>query len=168
MAFLDDFKKLIRPIDDDDDYDYIDNDDDYDEDGFSEELDDEPEYEEPKPKPQPRQASVSKREIHTESYRSPADRVGNGKTKMVMRNPESFDDAAAIAEELVGRKAVLINLELASGDDARRLIDFLSGVAYALGGKIKRFSAKAYILTPSNVDLVGDTVDEFESDGIYF
>ncbi len=172
MAFLDELKKIVRPIDDDDDYDYIENDEEYDDEdeGFSEEFDDEPEYEEPKPKVKPKaQAQVyAKREVRAPAYQSPADRVGSGKTKMVMKAPETFEDAAAIAEELINRKAVLMNLEHANSDDSRRLIDFLSGVAFALGGKIKRFSARAYILTPTNIDLVGDSVDDFESDGLYF
>lgn len=166
MAFLDELKKIVRPIDDDDDY--MENDDYDEEEGFSEEFDDEPEYEEPKPAPQPKAGFARReRERHTSSYQSPADRVG-GKTAMLLRYPESFEDAAAIAEELMSRRAVLMNLEHTSNEDARRLIDFLSGVAFALGGKIKRFSSRAYILTPANVDLVGDSVDDLESDGLYF
>lgn len=168
MAFLDELKKIVRPIDDDDDY--IENDEEFDDEGsgFTEDFDDEPEYDEPKAAPQKSAFARRERESRASTYQSPADRVGSGKTKMVMKQPESFEDAAAIAEELISRKAVLMNLEHASSDDARRLIDFLSGVAFALGGKIKRFSARAYILTPANVDLVGDSVDDFESDGLYF
>ena len=88
--------------------------------------------------------------------------------KLVICKPEAFEEAAEIAENLRDRRAVLMNLEETNKEVSRRLIDFLSGVAFALGGKIKRVSAQAYILTPTNVDLVGDAVEDFESSGIYF
>ena len=58
-------------------------------------------------------------------------------------------------------------LESTSKDIARRLIDFLSGVAYAGDGKIKKVSANTYIITPYSVDLMGDLIDELESSGLY-
>ena len=51
---------------------------------------------------------------------------------------------------------------------ARSLIDFLSGVAYAQDGKIKRIANNTYIITPYNVDLMGDVVGELENNGLYF
>ena len=87
---------------------------------------------------------------------------------MLLRRGKAFEEAAEIAENLRDRRAVLMNLEETNKEVSRRLIDFLSGVAFALGGKIKRVSAQAYILTPTNVDLVGDAVEDFESSGIYF
>ena len=53
-------------------------------------------------------------------------------------------------------------------DVTRRLVDFLSGVAYALDGKVKKIAANTYIITPANVDLVGDLMDELENSGLYF
>ena len=55
-----------------------------------------------------------------------------------------------------------------SMDIARRLIDFLSGVAYAGEGKIKKVAANTYIITPYHVDIEGDLIDELESNGLYF
>lgn len=88
--------------------------------------------------------------------------------ELVLANPETFEEAANIADNLRKKHAVLLNIEKADREVQRRLIDFLSGVAYALGGKIKRVSAQAYILTPTNVDLVGDSIEDFESSGFYF
>ena len=51
---------------------------------------------------------------------------------------------------------------------ARRLVDFLSGCAYAVDGKIKKVAASAYLLTPYNVEIVGDLVEELENNGVYF
>lgn len=50
---------------------------------------------------------------------------------------------------------------------ARRLVDFLSGVAYANEGKIKRVANSTYIITPYNVDILGDLIDELENNGLY-
>ncbi len=63
---------------------------------------------------------------------------------------------------------VVLNLEDTKKEVSRRIIDFLSGVAYANGGKIKRVSTSTYIITPYNVDLTGDEVmDELENNGVY-
>ena len=62
----------------------------------------------------------------------------------------------------------MLNLESTNKDVARRLVDFLSGVAYALDGKIKKVAISTYILTPYNVEIVGDLVEELENSGVYF
>ena len=63
---------------------------------------------------------------------------------------------------------VVLNLESTNKDVARRLIDFLSGVAYAGEGKIKKVAANTYIITPYHVELEGDLIDELENNGLYF
>lgn len=171
MALLDELKKIARPFNDDDDY--IENDeyDEYDEEeeeGFTEEYDDAPEQEAKPSAPRSGVFNRREREVRSAPAFTPADRGGSGKMKLVICKPEAFEEAAEIAQNLCDRRAVLINLEETNKDVSRRLIDFLSGVAFALGGKIKRVSAQAYILTPTNVDLVGDAVEDFESSGIYF
>ena len=88
--------------------------------------------------------------------------------KLKFVHPEQFDEAAEIADSLRAHQAVLMNLEATETDTARRLLDFLSGAAYALGGRVMRVSARAYIIAPTNVDLVGDAVADFESAGLYF
>ena len=60
-----------------------------------------------------------------------------------------------------------LNLESTNKDIARRLIDFLSGVAYAGEGKIKKVAANTYIITPYHVDIEGDLIDELENNGLY-
>ena len=100
------------------------------------------------------------------SYSAPAQEKQKMKLKFV--HPEQFDEAAEIADSLRAHQAVLMNLEMTETDTARRLLDFLSGAAYALGGRVMRVSAQAYIIAPTNVDLVGDAVADFESAGLYF
>jgi cell division inhibitor SepF len=87
---------------------------------------------------------------------------------VVLIKPERFETAAEIADHLRAKRPVLINLETTPKEVTRRLVDFLSGVAYAIDGKVKKVAANTYIITPPNVDLVGDLMDELESSGMYF
>ena len=94
--------------------------------------------------------------------------AGANGMQVVLVKPERFETAAEIADHLRDRRAVLMNLETTAKETGRRLIDFLSGVAYAQGGKIKKVSSNTYIITPSSVNLMGDLMDELESTGFYF
>ena len=87
--------------------------------------------------------------------------------KVVLVKPERFENASEIADHLKDKRTVVVNLESTNKDVARRLIDFLSGVAYAGEGKIKRVAANTYIITPYHVDIMGDLIDELESSGLY-
>ncbi len=88
--------------------------------------------------------------------------------KVVLVKPERFENASEIADHLKDKRTVVLNLESTNKDIARRLIDFLSGVAYAGEGKIKKVAANTYIITPYHVDIEGDLIDELESNGLYF
>ena len=88
--------------------------------------------------------------------------------QVVLVKPERFENAAEIADHLREKRTVVLNLEQTHKDIARRLIDFLSGVAYAQDGKIKKVAISTYIITPYNVDLLGDLIDELENNGLYF
>ena len=81
--------------------------------------------------------------------------------------PERFENASEIADHLREKRTVVMNLESTNKDVARRLIDFLSGVAYAGDGKIKKVAANTYIITPYSVDIMGDLIDELENNGLY-
>ena len=87
--------------------------------------------------------------------------------KVVLVKPERFENASEIADHLKEKRTVVINLESTNKDVARRLIDFLSGVAYANEGKIKKVAMNTYIITPYHVDIMGDLIDELESSGLY-
>ena len=160
MGFMDELKKLARPYaeDEDDDYDDYDNDD----------------YEDEEPEPTPPRRSVSRpepiRPAPTESRRN--GKVVNIHTtaqlQVVLVKPERFDNVSDIAEHLREKRAVVLNLESTNKDVARRLVDFLSGCAYALDGKIKKVAISTYIITPYNVDIMGDLVEELENNGMYF
>ena len=87
--------------------------------------------------------------------------------QVVLVKPDRFDNVSDIAEHLRNKHAVVLNLEATNKDVARRLVDFLSGCAYALDGKIKKIAISTYIITPYNVDIIGDLLDELENSGVY-
>ena len=139
MGFMDELKKLARPYAEDDD-------------DFDEELD----------------SGVSNRSEAPARERYSDTSLDSGYSRGSERSSsDRFDNVADIAEHLREKRAVVLNLETASKDVARRLVDFLSGCAYALDGKIKKIAASTYIITPYNVDIVGDLIDELESSGLY-
>ncbi len=88
--------------------------------------------------------------------------------QVVLVKPERFEDASSIADHLNAKRTIVLNLESANKDVTRRLIDFLSGVAYANNGQIKRVANSTYIITPYNVGIMGDLLDELESSGVFF
>ena len=153
MGLMDELKKIIHPYDDED-YDY--------EDDFEE------------PAKESRSLFDDRKEERREERRSEDrhNKVVNihatTQLKVVLVKPERFENASEIADHLKEKRTVVLNLESTNKDVARRLIDFLSGVAYAGEGKIKKVAANTYIITPYHVDIEGDLIDELESSGMYF
>ena len=90
------------------------------------------------------------------------------KLQVVLKKPEHFDEATLIADELIDKRTVVLNLEATLREEAEKLICFLSGVAYSNGGKLKKIANNTYIITPYNVDVMGDLLDELESNGMFF
>ena len=88
--------------------------------------------------------------------------------QVVLVKPDKFENASEIADHLREKRTVVLNLESTNKEIARRLLDFLSGVAYANEGKIKKVAISTYIITPYNVDILGDLIDELENNGMYF
>ena len=88
--------------------------------------------------------------------------------QVVLVKPERFEDASAIADQLNAKHTVVLNLESTGKEISRRLVDFLSGVAYANNGQIKRVATSTFIITPYNVDIMGDLIGELENNGVFF
>ena len=88
--------------------------------------------------------------------------------KVVLVKPERFEDASTIADHLNNKRTVVLNLESTNKEVSRRLVDFLSGVAYANNGQIKRVANSTFIITPYNVDIMGDLLDELENNGAFY
>ena len=76
--------------------------------------------------------------------------------EMIVVKPEKLETVTQIADYLVDRKTILLNLEETNKDTARRLIDFLNGVAYAINGDLRKVATNTYVVTPSNVELSGE------------
>lgn len=163
MGFLDYWKNVTRPYDEDED-EYIDD----------AEVVEERTQDVPRPNPFSGFSGAGAAEPAPSQPRSVRPRegkvvsLGSGQSQVVLVKPERFETAAEIVDQLRGKRAVLINLETTPKDVTRRLVDFLSGAAYAIDGKVKKVAANTYIITPPNVDLVGDLMDELESSGRYF
>ena len=78
--------------------------------------------------------------------------------KLLLVHPDKFEQASDIADRIADRNAIVLNLENAPDAMTRRMLDFLSGVTYALGGKVKKVSGRTYIITPSGMDFMGDSI----------
>lgn len=92
------------------------------------------------------------------------------KLQVVLFKPDRFsDETRAIADELMKQHTIVLNLENTNKDNSRRIIDFLSGAAYASRGKIKRVATSTFLIIPSSVGMTGDDLlDQLESSGVYF
>ena len=163
MGFLDELKRIARPYEDEEEDDF----DDFDTMGTGR-LDRTAVKEKPAAKAEP--AAPTAYDAARESRRS--NKVVNINTttqlQVVLVKPDRFENAAEIADHLREKRTVVLNLEQTNKDVARRILDFLSGVAYALEGKVKKVAISTYIITPYNVDILGGLIDELENNGLYF
>ena len=166
MSFIDELKKLTHPYEDEEP------DDDFD--GFDD-------FDAPAPRAErrerPERLERSSRNVDTLYGSSQEEERRSNKVvniraatqlQVVLVKPEKFEDASAIADHLREKRTVVLNLESTNKEVSRRLVDFLSGVAYANEGKIKKVAISTYIITPYNVDILGDLIDELENNGLYF
>ena len=80
----------------------------------------------------------------------------SNKQEVVLFRPVSFNDTSKAADDLRNKKAVIVNMENVDKAMARRVVDFLSGCAYALDGKVKKIAQATYLFCPHNMDVVGD------------
>ena len=153
MGFLDEIKRIARPYED-------------------EEADDFDDFE-----PAERGNAVREKVREPAYERSAEAERRNNKVvnihtttqlQVVLVKPDKFEAASEIADHLRDKRTVVLNLESTQKEIARRLLDFLSGVAYAHEGKIKKVAISTYIITPYNVDTIGDLINDLENNGLYF
>lgn len=90
----------------------------------------------------------------------------SSRPQVVFKRLEHFEEVGAVADVLNEKRIVILNLETCPNDISRRIIDFLYGVAYANDGEIKRVAGRAYIITPYNVPVTGEMLDETENEFI--
>ena len=153
MGFMDKFKKMVDGIDEEDDNDFV-------------------VYSKP--------SSNKSSNQNINDYRSqamPASPTGGNKIMsvhsqnqpaVVLVKPESFTEASSIADNINEKRTVVLNLESTNMEIARRLVDFLVGVAYANGATCKKVASKTFIFTPKNTAVIGEVSGDVADEGIIF
>src|SRR5574344_1496474 len=89
-----------------------------------------------------------------------ADKTGN---KMILLEPRAYSESQQIADHLKNRNSVVVNLKRVTSEQAKRIIDFLSGVIYAIGGSMQKIGVGIYLCTPKNVNVQGKITDDKDS-----
>ena len=124
---------------------------------------------------EPRTERTSYERPRTANVASESRNVSSGKVvsintmtqlSVVLVQPERYEQAADIADHLKDKRTIVLNLEQTNREIARRLLDFLSGVAYANEGKTTKVANSTYIITPYNVEIQGDIMDALEDTGV--
>ena len=151
MSFWDNVKKFTQPYGDDEYDDYDDDMEDYEEET-------------------PRRSRGSAAETDTASFGSDTGasssrsgsfsgqvlNINSNKQEVVLFRPTAFNDCTTAADDLRSKKAIIVNLENVEKSLARRVVDFLSGCAYALDGKVNKIAQSTYLFSPHNMDVVGN------------
>ena len=153
MSFWDNVKKFTQPYADDD-YDY--EEDELAEDVFAEETEEE--------RPARPRRTPAFGVANEEAEYTPASKSGfsghvistGNKQEVVLFHPANFNDTSKAADDLRNKRAVIVNMENVDKAMARRVVDFLSGCAYAVDGKVKKVAQSTYLFCPHNMDVLGD------------
>jgi cell division inhibitor SepF len=170
MGIVDKFKKMWNPPEDEYEYyedEYVEG-----EEGEEEVNAAEPVEETYEEEPRTRSRSYSRTSTRPQQTQRTGKvvNIAPSQLKFALFKPSTFgEETRSIADDLMQKNMVVINLESTEKDVARRIVDFLSGVAYANNGKIKRIATSTFVIIPFNVDFTGDgLLDELENNGIYF
>lgn len=87
--------------------------------------------------------------------------------KVVIFEPNAYDEVQNIVDNLKNRKPVIVNLETLEADVARKIFEFLNGAIYALDGSIQKVSSDIFILAPNNVEIAGNIKEELKNKGVF-
>jgi cell division inhibitor SepF len=148
MNFWDNLKNLTNPMADEDYSDFEDE---------METLEEEPRQNQRMPRREARpEAAAGTERAENGNFNGKVLSMNSNKPSVVLFRPTSLNDAKKAADDLKNRKAVIVNLENVDPDMARRVVDFISGCAYALGGKFKKIAASTYLFCPQSMDVMGD------------
>ena len=153
MSFFDKVKSMVN-VSDDDYYDELETEE------MQKEPVQEPEAEEPR--------RTNRRKPISRERDNVVDINAGAQLQVVLSKPENLEEARSVADSLNEKRTVVLNLESANRETARRILDFLVGAAYANHGNLKRVANSTFIITPYNVDVEGDLLDELEGNGLFF
>jgi len=99
----------------------------------------------------------------SDSSKKGATTAGGG-NKMILVEPRAYSESQQIADHLTSRNSVVVNFKRVTTDQSKRIIDFLSGTLYAIGGDLQKIGDGIYLCTPKNVDVQGQITEEKNSD----
>ena len=99
-------------------------------------------------------------EFYSVSEKSLKDEDGKAGSKMILVEPRAYSESQTIAEHLKKRNSVVVNLKRVTSDQAKRIIDFLTGCIYAIGGDLQKLGNGIYLCTPKNVSVQGKMTDQ--------
>ena len=102
-------------------------------------------------------------EFYTTSREEYHEENGVAGSKMMLLEPRAYSESQQIADYLKGRTAVVVNLKRVTPDQAKRIVDFLSGTIYAIGGDLQKLGGGIFLCTPNNVNVEGKISDDANS-----
>lgn len=88
-------------------------------------------------------------------------------SKVILCEPRTYDEAQEIADNVINRRAVVINLERVDYEQSKRIVDFLSGTVYAVNGDIQKLGTQTFLCTPDNIEISGSITDSFVDEDEY-
>ena len=104
---------------------------------------------------------------NTEEYYSTGSDNSNKSGKMILVEPRAYSESQEIADHLKARNSVVVNFKRVTTDQAKRIIDFLSGTLNAINGDLQKIGDGIYLCTPKNIDVQGKITEENESQEDY-
>ena len=99
-------------------------------------------------------------EFYSSSRESYQEENGAAGSKMILLEPRAYSESQQIADYLKSRNAVVVNLKRVTPDQAKRIVDFLSGTLYAIGGDLQKLGGGIFLCTPNNVNVEGKISDD--------
>lgn len=120
-----------------------------------------------KPKAELKPLSVSRNKASSAGGGRVVSMTATTQLEVAVLQPATYEDASEIADRLKGKKAVVVNLEDLTKEDAVKVLDFISGVVYALEGNIQKVSGGIFLIAPYNVSIAGDVRDELKNKGFF-
>ena len=103
---------------------------------------------------------VKEEEYYKVSREEYTDENGVAGSKMMLLEPRAYSESQQIADYLKERNAVVVNLKRVTPDQAKRIVDFLSGTLYAIGGDLQKLGGGIFLCTPNNVNVEGEISDD--------
>lgn len=89
-----------------------------------------------------------------------AKKGNSNSNKMILVEPRAYSESQTIADHLKSRNSVVVNFKRVTTDQSKRIIDFLSGTLYAIGGDLQKIGEGIYLCTPKNIDVQGSISEE--------